>query len=162
MAAHRHGAAAREVLDSALAWYRSRTEGEATSIPYRFGYTQALLSAGDLDDAAAVIATLRQQLPEDVDFLGLEGIVAARRGDRAHRDEVLRALDTNGRPYQFGAVPYWRAAIAAWSGEEQDALRFLWRSFDEGRPRGILLHADGLLEPLWTLPSFALAVSEDH
>ena len=160
--AHRHGAAAREVLDSALAWYRSRTEGEATSIPYRFGYTQALLAAGDLDDAAAVIATLRQQLPEDVDFLGLEGIVAARRGDRAHRDEVLRALDTNGRPYQFGAVPYWRAAIAAWSGEEQDALRFLWRSFDEGRPRGILLHADGLLEPLWTLPSFALAVSEDH
>ena len=75
-------------------------------------------------------------------------------------NEVADSLEANRDPYSFGTDTYWRSAIAAWSGDTEEALRLLRRSFGEGHPRGIALHEDPFLEPLWPIPAFALAVSD--
>lgn len=158
--AHGHGAAADTVLDSALAWYRSRSADEKSTTLYQLSYFDALFIAGDLQEAGAPIASLRQEHPEDLDFLGREAVLAARLGQESRLRDALDSLKASRGPYQFGAVPHWLAAIAAWSGQEQEALRLLRQSFSEGQPRGIFLHEDPFMQPLWALPAFARAVSE--
>ena len=159
---HGHPEAANAVLDSTLAWYRARPADEKSTVLYRLGYADALFTAGDLEEAGTVIESLRQQLPEDLDFLGREAVLTARLGQQSRLREAVDSLDSREGPYTFGAVPYWLGVIAAWSGQEQEALRLLRRSFAEGHPRGIILHEDPYLEPLRDLPAFANAVSDDH
>jgi DNA-binding SARP family transcriptional activator/TolB-like protein len=157
---HGHPAAATEVLDSALAWYRSSPPLERSRAANRIGYADALLMAGDLDEAATVLRGLRQERPKDVDLMGRQGVLYARLGQRASMNEVTDSLEASRGPYSFGTDTYWRSAIAAWSGDTEEALRLLRRSFGEGHPRGIVLHEDPFLEPLWSVPAFALAVSD--
>jgi tetratricopeptide (TPR) repeat protein len=160
--AHGHVALATEALDSALAWYRSRSPQERSTTAHRVAYADVLLMAGELGEAAPVIEGLRRDLPEDVGILGREGVLAARLGEQSRVRAVADSLDAAHGPYMFGTDSYWLAAVAAWSGDQPEALRLLRRSFGEGYGRGMTLHADPFLEPLWALPAFALAVSEER
>jgi hypothetical protein len=114
----------------------------------------ALLMAGHLSEAEGIIEKLRAGDPDRLDLLGIEGILRARRGNAAGAREASADLDDRRAPYQSGAVDYWRAAIAAWSGEPERALTLLWQAHEQGRPRGPALHADPFLQPLWDLPAF--------
>lgn len=160
--AHADTDLAREVLDTALAWYRSRPPAERLTTGHRIAYADGMFMAGDLEGAATVVKGLRQEFPEDVDLQGRDGILAARLGQESRARLVADSLEAEGGPYTFGRNTYWLAAIAAWSGDGPEALRLLLRSFGEGRGRGTVLHADPFLEPLWPSPAFARAVSEEH
>jgi DNA-binding SARP family transcriptional activator len=157
--AHGHGGAADRTLATALEWYAIPPEGDRRHA-HQLGRLHGLLAAGRLGDAAAALSELRRGSPDDVTLLGLEGVVAARTGNRARARDLSDQLDARREPYQFGVIDYWRAAIAAWSGDDARAMALLRRAFDEGRPRGIQLHADPWLEPLWHLPAFQTAVAE--
>jgi hypothetical protein len=97
-----------------------------------------------------------------LDFLGREAVLTARLGQQPRLRSVMDSVESREGPYTFGAVPYWLGAVAAWSGHDQEAMRLLRRAFAEGHPRGMILHEDPFLEPLRSLPAFALAVAEDR
>lgn len=149
------------VLGMGLSWYEARPGEERSERAYRMGYADALLMAGRLSDARAVLEGLLEDHPHDVTIVGRVGVLSARLGLGQRIQEMTDSLEASRGPYTFGAVDYWRAAVAAWSGEEEEALRRLRRAFTEGTRRGIALHADPILEPLWHLPAFSLAVAQE-
>jgi DNA-binding SARP family transcriptional activator len=158
--AHGHVRAADRTVARALEWYESPPERDSVTQAHRLARLRGLLMAGRLGDAERALADLRLESPDDLELVGLEGVLAARIGDDARARALSSQLDARREPYQFGVVDYWRAAIAAWSGNEAWAMALLRRAFEEGRPRGIRLHADPYLEPLWHLPAFQTAVAE--
>jgi DNA-binding SARP family transcriptional activator len=158
--AHGHVRAADHTLATALGWYEIRPGRDGVTHAHQLARLRGLLMAGRLGDAARALAELTRESPGDLELVGLEGVLAARAGDDARARDLSGQLDARREPYQFGIVDYWRAAIAAWSGDEARAMAFLRRAFEEGRPRGIRLHADPYLEPLWHLPAFRTAVAE--
>jgi DNA-binding SARP family transcriptional activator len=158
--AHGHGRAADRTLATALEWYEIPPEGDGRTHAHQLARLRGLLVAGQLGGAERALAELRDGSPDDPALLGMEGVLAARTGNRARARDLSDQLDARREPYQFGVIDYWRAAIAAWSGDEARAMALLRRAFEEGRPRGIQLHADPWLEPLWHLPAFQTAVAE--
>lgn len=160
--AHGQPDAAEEVVTRAVRWYAGRPAEERSSLRHRLGYLKALLLSDRLSEAEQVLTDLRTAHPDRLDVLGITGVLAARQGDRTRAHEASSQLVARRGPYQNGAVDYWRAAIAAWSGEEARALTLLRRAFEQGRGRGNQLHPDPFLEPLWSLPAFRTAVAEDR
>src|SRR3989449_11673903 len=59
-------------------------------------------------------------------------ILAARRGDRAEARRLDRLLIAVERPLGRGQATYWRACIAALSGERDTAVDLLARALDAG------------------------------
>ncbi len=158
--AHGHAPVAQEVLASALAWFEGRPGAERDSPSHQRRYVDALLLADRLQESAATLDGLRQEDSISVDLLGREAVLAARTGRDTRLRLLLAALEGKRGPYGFGTVDYWRSAVAAWSGRAEEALSHLRNSLAQGHPRGIELHADPFLEPLWSLPGFRLAVAQ--
>jgi DNA-binding SARP family transcriptional activator/tetratricopeptide (TPR) repeat protein len=161
LAAHGHPEAGTDLAEDALLWYDMRPAEERTAWPYRIGRLRALLLAGRMPEGQEMIAELRREDPHRLDLLGIEGVFHAGLGNAPEARERSRELDGRRAPYQAGAVDYWRGAIAAWSGESEQALTLLWRAYGEGMPRGPDLHADPFLQPLWGLPEFRNLIAED-
>lgn len=158
---HGQPEAAARTLAAALDWYRRESVGERSSRRRRTGHLTALFMAGDLEDAARLLDGLQAE-GASAAAAGLEGAIAARRGDSHGAAEAVARLEAARAPYQYGRVDYWRAVIAAWSGDSREAITWLHRAFEQGRPRGIALHADPFLEPLWHEPAFLAAVADER
>jgi hypothetical protein len=116
---------------------------------------------GRLSEAEVLLESLREKDPGQVSVLGRLGVLFARLGAASRLESLIRSLESTRGPYDFGVVDYWRAAAAAWGGQEEEALSRLHRAISDGYRRGITLHADPFLEPLWPLPAFSMAVSEE-
>jgi thioredoxin-like negative regulator of GroEL len=159
--AHGHPEEASRVLSSGLEWYQARPEEERSGRTHGLGFADALLMAGQLSEAEEVLESLRENHSGDRSVLGRLGVLYARLGSAAELPSLVAALESTRRPYDFGSVDYWHAAVSAWSGQEEEALSRLRRAISDGLRRGIALHADPLLEPLWSLPAFSLAVAEE-
>ncbi|HZD79922.1 MAG TPA: hypothetical protein VE646_07770, partial [Actinomycetota bacterium] len=159
---HGHAAAADQALEAALAWYEARPAEDRSRPAYRMAYYDALFMSGRLRQAEQLAAGFHPDRPGSPDLLGREGVLAARMGASGRAREIAALLEAVRGPYQRGSVDYWLAAIAAWSGEPEHALTLLRRALDQGRPRGIALHADPFVEPLWPVPAFQVAVAEDR
>lgn len=139
--AHGYDEAADDALGAALDWYDRRWPG-GSSPTLQPGRLEALLMAGRLSEAERALTEVRHEAPRRLQLVGLAGVVAARMGDDEGACGLSDRLDASREPYQYGLVDYWRAAIAAWSGDQEGALELLHRAFADGRPRGIRLHAD--------------------
>lgn len=159
--AHGHRQEADEILASGLDWYRTRPPGERSEHAQQLGYADALLMAGELGEARTTLEGLRPEASDDTPVLGRLGVVYARLDLRSRLREISKSLEAARGPYDFGAVDYWGAAFAAWSGQEEEAMSRLQSAISDGYRRGMTLHADPFLEPLWPLPAFHLAVSQD-
>ena len=57
---------------------------------------------------------------------------AVRLGDRDEAARISESLEDHRRPFQFGAVPFWRARIASVLGDYGTAMRFLTQAEREG------------------------------
>jgi len=157
--AHGELEASRQLAARAVAWYEARPSAEREARAERERLSRALLLRDRLAEADSLLSQLRAEYPDDLDYLGLTGVVAARSGAVARADSIAAELAAIQRPYLFGAPSYWRAAITAHLGRERDAVRLLRQAFDEGRAMGIHIHADPNLAPLWGLPAFQGLVS---
>jgi zinc-ribbon domain len=99
-------------------------------------------------------STLAGEHPDDIDYQGCLGALAARRGDR---DEALRIsgeLAAIDRRFLFGSHTFWRSRITALLGEKEQAVALLKEAFSQGLSYGVFLHRDINLEPLWDYPPF--------
>lgn len=157
LAAHGFAAEAVEIAESALGWYSTQLEANGSDLARRAGRAKALFAAATYDEAEAEFATLSREDPDDLTFKGYRGLLAARRGDSVTAQQVSSWFEELDRPYLWGVQYYWRAAIAAWGGDEKRALQIFRDSAVHGRALAGAFpppHSDLVLQPLWDYPPF--------
>jgi serine/threonine protein kinase/tetratricopeptide (TPR) repeat protein len=148
-----HGApeAGRQTAQRAVDWYRRQLGQGTQESRLRLGLAPALLLADETEQATTILRELVEENPESILSRGLLGIAAARLGDQQTVEEILSWFDRLERPYLFGSNLYWQAAIHAWSGQVQEALRVYQEALAAGLPFGwprLHPHVDPWLQPL--------------
>jgi tetratricopeptide (TPR) repeat protein len=148
--AHRQRDAASVVLERGIAWYRNRPALEGDTEVHRFMLGWTLYLAGRLDEADSLFGNLHREHPDNVDYIGHLGAIAARRGDpgsaRAWSERLRGRAVAAPIPGEESIV--WRARIAALLGDRPAAMRLLIEAFG---PQGTMeLHDnsdfDGMLD----------------
>jgi serine/threonine protein kinase/tetratricopeptide (TPR) repeat protein len=152
--AHGHKDVAREIIAEVIAWAESRPEAERKTEASQKFFAQALYGAGRWDEAGGIFGSLASGHPEDIDYQGSLGTLAARRGDREGAMNVSNELAAIDRRFLNGSHTYWRACIASLLGEKERAVALLRESFSQGRFYRVGLHRDINLEPLWDYQPF--------
>jgi TolB-like protein len=152
--AHGHPDAATRVADMAVDWYRGRPSDAASTERVRSGLAGALVAAGKLDEAQAILAALAGDFPDEIEYRARLGVLAALRGDRAEAGRISEELRRAEQPCLYGSDTLARARIAAQLGDKEQAVALLRQAFSEGWPFGSDLHRDIDLEPLWDYPPF--------
>jgi tetratricopeptide (TPR) repeat protein len=152
--AHGHKDASREFAAMAIEWAEGRPEAERKTDATRSFYADALYLAGRFDEAGKIYGSLTSEQPDNIDYQGRLGSLAARRGDRDEAMRISEELAVIDRRFLFGRPTYWRACIAALLGEKERAVALLKEAFSQGRRYGVSLHRDIDLEPLWEYPPF--------
>ena len=148
MLAHASRARATQVLEAALA--KTRDLSIASSwIRARIEYL-----LGRWPEAAAVVDSLIARAPDNVDYRGFSGMIAARRGDSLRAAQIAESLQPDRPPYQFGASFLYRARIASLLGDKDRAVAFLNQAFQQGKEYDLWLHRDVDFESLRSYPPF--------
>lgn len=146
--------AANEFLQLALDRLRAHVPDSTVSSDHRYNLARTLYWLGKWDDARRMFADLAAADPEDVSFSGQLAAVYARLGRGAEAtpiDERFAALDSlNTNGYRT----YWRARIAAVSGDADRAVALLHQAFNRGYEYNIFLHRNIDFESLRDHPGF--------
>jgi DNA-binding SARP family transcriptional activator len=140
--AHGHEAAATDTFGRAIAWFRQRPAAEAAMENHQYYLGAALYLAGELDAADSVFRILRRRNPDETEYLGFLGAIAARRGDLVAVRRVVAQLRVRKpvAPLPGEGSVVWRATIEALSGNRSEAMRLLVETFG---PNGTLeLHTN--------------------
>jgi tetratricopeptide (TPR) repeat protein len=142
---------AREQLETLIK--EMPTDGEAQA-----ALGKLLLSQNDLDGAEEHLQYALKSVLNDPGSLYCLGIVLARKKQRAQALDMFDRLEvvTPGQPY----APYGRAAVAAQSGETDEALGWMKKALDRGIGDldGVL--TDPALAPIAAEPRLAQLVAE--
>jgi serine/threonine-protein kinase len=143
-----HQEAFKEIAGRAVEWYRGRAAGKEATAGWRSALAEALYVSERWEEAAALIEKLRSEDPENIDYIGYTGTLAARRADREGALSISEELRKIDRPYTFGAQTYWRARIAALLGMKAEAVELLRQAFAQGYDYDIELFQEADLDPL--------------
>jgi serine/threonine protein kinase len=141
----------KDMAGRAAEWYRGRAAGKEVSEEQRLELAVALYISEQWEEAGALIEKLRSEKPDNIDYLGYGGALAARRGDKEDALKISEELKKIDRPFTFGAQTYWRARIAALLGMKEEAVELLRQSFTQGndyiRSSGFIIQ-EADLDPL--------------
>jgi serine/threonine protein kinase len=142
----------KDIAGRAVEWYRGRAAGKEVSEEQRSEVAAALYVSEQWEEAGALIEKLRSEKPDNIDYLGYGGALAARRGNKEDALKISEELKKIDRPYIFGAQTYWRARIAALLGMKEEAVELLRQSFAQGNyyvsaRRGLIIQ-EADLDPL--------------
>ncbi|MCI0556606.1 MAG: hypothetical protein L0287_37165, partial [Anaerolineae bacterium] len=151
---HGHRQAAFAVLDRAISWYQNRPSEEAATASHRYGLGRTLYMAERWEEAQALVEKLSVEDSSNIDYQGHLGAIAARRGEVEKARRIAEQLQRIQRPYLFGNHTYWRAKIAALSGERERAVTLLREAFAQGYDYGTHISRDMDLESLRDYPPF--------
>jgi len=146
--AHGNMEEAKELADQAVMWYRSLGSEEDATEDQRYNLATALYYAGDLDEALRLFNRLSTENPDNLEYIGILGAIAARRGDRKEALRISDELKNRDPLYLFGTHTYWRACIASLLGEAENAVRLLREAFSQGEWYSDDLYTNIAFEPL--------------
>ncbi|MGB7295867.1 MAG: protein kinase [Candidatus Aminicenantales bacterium] len=152
--AHGHKDASREFAAMAIEWAEGRPEAERKTEGRQGFYANALYFAGRFDEAGKIYGSLAAEHPENIDYQGYLGTLAARRGEREEALRISEELGKLERPFLLGENLWWQARIASLLGEKERAVALLREAFSQGLEYGIYLRQEIDLEPLWDYPPF--------
>jgi DNA-binding SARP family transcriptional activator/tetratricopeptide (TPR) repeat protein/TolB-like protein len=152
--AHGRPEPAEALFERSLAWYRAQSTAGDRATDYGPSIGTVLYDSGRWQDAGALFTKLAAEAPENVEYQGYLGVLAARSNDRAAAQRVAAGLGDLEQPYLRGAQTLWRARIAAVLGEDDLALELLREAFAQGRQHGTSHHTDVDLDPLRHHPRF--------
>jgi len=156
LAAHGDRDAASQALARTLAWHASQPDTEQATEYNRFERAQTYNAAGHADSARAITEALAGAHPQNEQYAGLLGVLAAQRSDRAAASSIAERLVGLERPYQRGQSTYWRACIAAKLGRRDEAVELLRRALAEGYVFNSLFFFSAHVEPSFaTLRGYA-------
>jgi len=152
--AHGYLDEAQETANRAVGWYKNKTPEEATTEKYRSDLAFALYVAEQWEKTQALFKELAEENPENIEYKGFLGRLAARRGDQEEALRISEELQHIKRPYLFGSHTYCRACIASLLGDRKQAVELLREAFAQGHAHGVYLHRDMDLEALRKYPPF--------
>jgi DNA-binding SARP family transcriptional activator len=98
----------------------------------RLTLVEALYLVDRFEDARPIADAMAARNPTDMTWQGYAGLLAARAGDRARAEEVLRELAADRRPYAYGRGTLWRARIEAALGNDRAAVALLRSGLAQG------------------------------
>lgn len=150
---HGYGEASRQAIDKAISWYLSRPDSEQQSRTRQSALAAAYYVAERFSDARSIYKKLLQMSPDNINYQGYLGTIAARVKDTAEARRIDGILKKTNHPYIFGNHTYWRACIASLLGEEEQAVAMLREALSQGQSY-TRLHADLDLERLRDYPPF--------
>jgi tetratricopeptide (TPR) repeat protein/predicted Ser/Thr protein kinase len=151
---HGHPDESKRIADESVDWYRGRPAEEAAEEQNRYYLAHSLYLAEHWGEARDICEALRAEKPENVDYQGFTGVLAARLGDKERALQVSGELRALTKPYLFGNHTYWRACIASLLGNKEEAVALLREAFSQGKHYGVGLHRDLDLESLRDYPPF--------
>jgi len=128
---------------TALGWLSQRHRPSAGQ---RQLQVRLLLETGQIGEASRVLAEISPD--QDLESLGLAGLLAAQHGDAAAAGGIVHALGRLDIPYLSGRHLLVSAGIQASLGSAEAAMATLRRAFADGYPFGVELHALPVLRPL--------------
>jgi tetratricopeptide (TPR) repeat protein len=145
---HGYHEAFKDMAGRAVEWYRGRAAGKEATEQQRYELAVALYVSEQWEEAGALIEKLRSEKPDDIDYLGYGGALAARRGGKEEALKISEELKRIDRPFTFGAQTYWRARIAALLGMKEEAVELLRQSFAQGNDYSVFIIQEADLDPL--------------
>ncbi|MDP3024448.1 MAG: serine/threonine-protein kinase [candidate division Zixibacteria bacterium] len=151
--AHGYRDVAMTIFDQAIQWYRSRPAEEMDSLR-RYDYGLTLYDSRRWEEAKSIFEELAKKSPDNIEYQGYLGFIAARQGDREKALKVSEWLKNLKKPYLFGEHTFYRACIAAILGEKDQAVTLLKDSFLQGFTYSLDIHRDFDFESLWDYPPF--------
>jgi len=134
--AHGQDAAGRTARRTALEWLARRDRPSAAGRQLQI---RLLLEIGEIDEASRLLQELSPF--QDLDSLGLAGLVAAHRGDAAAAGAIVANLEQLENPYLSGRHLLLAAGIQATLGFADAATATLRRALADGQPFGVELHS---------------------
>jgi DNA-binding SARP family transcriptional activator len=146
---HGHADAAAEARTAGLKWLSGRTSARPDD---RALEVRLLLETGDVAEAARRLAGSAPL--EDLEVLGVAGLVAAAEGDREGACEVLNRLEGLASPYLGGRHLIHAAGVRVALGQPEHAVDTLRRAFAAGAKFGAEYRAVPMLQPLAERPDF--------
>jgi serine/threonine protein kinase/tetratricopeptide (TPR) repeat protein len=136
---HGYDEAYRDLANRAVEWFKVRLASQEITETLRSDYARALYWAERWDEAQDEYEQLTAEFPDNFNYLGYLGILAARKGDREKAQQISENLKNIDRPYIMGAHTYWRACIASLLGEKEQAVSLLREALTQGQSYGISL-----------------------
>jgi serine/threonine protein kinase/tetratricopeptide (TPR) repeat protein len=120
------------MLDRGLKWYEGRPEIEKSSTANRNMRGLILFYLERWNEAREIFETLHQEVPANRSYLASCGRLAAILRDREKALAISNQLAEDKTPYQYGQTTYWRAQIAAYLGDKENAVKLLQQAINEG------------------------------
>ena len=151
--AHGQRQASLDLAHRTVTWYRNRPPDAAATETSRYGLASALYTAERWDEALEIFEALAKEFPDNVDYVGASGTVAARRGDRTAAMKWSETLRRTDRPYLLGAHTFWRGRIAAVLSDDT-AVDLLRDAFAQGVEFSVAIHRTMDFEALANNASF--------
>jgi serine/threonine-protein kinase len=152
--AHGHLEAYREAAARVVDWYSDKPPGKDAAEKQRYDLARALYVAEQWEESQSLIEELAAEKPDNINYKGYLGTLAARRGDKEEALRISEELKNIDRPFLFGSHTYWCACISSLLGQREQAVALLREAFAQGYRYGVHLHRDMDLEPLRDYPPF--------
>jgi predicted Zn-dependent protease len=92
----------------------------------------ALYQAECWDEAQVVFASLAREHPDNINYKGRLGTLAARRGDRAAAERIAEELRRLETPHMYGMNTARSARIVALLGDKERAVTLLREAIAQG------------------------------
>ena len=143
-----HKEAYQEIANQAVEWHKEKLQMKEENEEMRHDLATALYTAERWAEAQAVFEELAEDNPENIEYKGKIGLLAARKGERDKALKIFKELESVDRPYLFGEHTYMCARIASLLGEKEQAVLLLRNAFAQGLAYGAYLHHEMDLEPL--------------
>jgi len=138
----------KDMAGRAVEWHRERLAGKEAAEQQQYELAAALYISEQWEEAGALVEKLRAEKPDDIDYLGYAGAIAARTGAKEEALRISKELKGIDRPFTFGAHTYWRARIAALLGMKEEAVELLRQSFSQGKYYDIFIIQEADFFPL--------------
>jgi tetratricopeptide (TPR) repeat protein len=152
--AHGHMEAYQEIANQAVGWFKNRLQMRGVNEKMRHDLATALYTAEKWEEAESMFEELKQDYPENIQYQGRIGLLAARKGERTKALAIFEELESIERRYLFGEHTYMRARIASVLGEKERAVLLLQDAFVQGLVYGSYLRQEMDFEPLRSYKPF--------
>ncbi|MCB2222014.1 MAG: hypothetical protein KQI35_16630 [Bacteroidetes bacterium] len=116
-----------KVIDRSIKWFLEHTEVEDQSY-----LATAYYVAEQCDESEKLFTELLQKDPENIEYQGYLGAIAARKGNVQKAEEISDALGRVNQVGSHGLNIFWRARIAAILGQNDQAVALLQDTFAKG------------------------------
>jgi len=125
--AHGYPEVSKKLLKRTIEWFNTHPDDK-----YRYDLAQTYYLAEQWHIAQKLIEVLAEENPEDIDYLGYLGAIAARKGDENEVERISTLLSEMEKSFIFGRNNFWLARIAAIKGEKELAVQLLRDAISQG------------------------------